>query len=75
MTKNRDKSLLGGQDRERDESASKHSKKDLQTTKITDAEKTFDSKYWYADHIKQEKTGEERRSRRAFEISWHPAHG
>lgn len=38
---------------------SKHSKKDLQTTKITDAEKTFDSKYWCADHIKRENGGRE----------------
>lgn len=38
---------------------SKHSKKDLQTTRITDAENTYDCKYWYADHIKQEKTGRE----------------
>lgn len=38
---------------------SKHSEKDLQTTRITDAENTHDSKYWYADHIKQEKTGKE----------------
>jgi len=32
---------------------SKHSEKDLQTTRITDAENTYDCKYWYADHIKR----------------------
>lgn len=65
MTKNRDKSLSGEQDRE---SAVKAQQKGFKHNKITDAEKTFDSKYWYADHIKQKKTGEERRSRSVWDL-------